>query len=63
MAKGSWLNTKKIIAPGAAKPCKKLGHCPYGQLVEAFPVRKRRSKYSCPVFGHDCPIHYHKERV
>jgi hypothetical protein len=58
-----WLNTKKIIAPKVAKPCKKLGYCPYGQLVEEFPVRKKRSKYSCHIFGHDCPVHYHMEKI
>jgi len=64
MARGKWLNTKKIIAPKASKPCRKLGYCPYGQLVEEFPIRaKRHRKYSCPVYGHDCPVFYHKEKI
>ena len=58
-----WLNTTKIIAPKVAKPCKKLGYCPYGQLVEEFPIPARRGKYSCPIFGHHCPVHYHMERL
>jgi hypothetical protein len=58
----AWLNTKKIIAPRAPKPCKKLKFCPYGQLVEAFPL-KQQGKYKCPVFGHDCPVHYHAEKI
>lgn len=63
MAKGKWLNTTKIIAPRAAKPCKKLKYCPYGQLVEEFPLTTKRTKYSCPTFGHNCPVHYHKEKL
>jgi hypothetical protein len=61
MAKGSWLNTTKVIEPNIAKPCKKLGYCPYGQLVEEFPLLHSKSKLSCPTFGHDCPVHYHAE--
>ena len=65
-----WLNTEKVIHPDLEKPCIKLGYCPYGQLVEAFPYRPdgNYSKLSCAIengaiiqFGHDCPVHYHAE--
>ena len=65
-----WLNTKFILKDngtwkafykGLKKPCLSCGCCPYGQLVEEFPVRKKANKYSCTVFGHDCPIFYHAE--
>jgi hypothetical protein len=40
-----------------SKPCHKLGYCPYGVLVEEFPL-KDKNKKSCKVFGHDCPVFY-----
>jgi len=41
-----WLNTKKIIIKNIEKPCHKLGYCPYGQLVEEFPLHKKAEKYA-----------------
>ena len=38
------------------KPCKILRYCPYGPLVEDFPLKDKRDKISCNVFGHDCPV-------
>ena len=38
------------------KPCLKLGYCPYGPLVEDFPLKEKRDDVSCSVFGHDCPV-------
>lgn len=102
--KSNWLNNKKIISKWAEKPCRKLGHCPYGQLVEEFPLHKKAEKfaiknnkfvkfekgkgwvtcykkdkgacpdinwafgkvkepYSCNIFGHDCPVFYHAEKL
>jgi len=40
-------------------PCRELDYCPYGQLVELFPFSE--DEKSCGVFGHDCPVHYHRE--
>jgi len=54
-----WLNTKKPIFKKVVKPCKLCGFCPYGQLVEEFPLN--RNEMSCEVFGHDCPVFYHAE--
>lgn len=58
-----WLNTTKVIHKGNGKdfPCKVLGYCPYGMLVEEFPLD--RKKISCPIFGHDCPVFYHAEDI
>lgn len=73
-----WLNnTKRIHKLGEVeKPCYKCGFCPYGQLVEEFPLHpehkgkdlnklaekgKLDTGYSCKVFGHDCPVYYHAE--
>ena len=36
------------------KPCRMLGYCPYGPLVEDFGFSE--SEKSCVVFGHDCPV-------
>lgn len=44
------------------KPCHKLGWCPYGKLVEGFPLEMGpRSDTSCQIFGHDCPVFYCSE--
>jgi hypothetical protein len=75
--KGYWLNTEKRIWKHIVKPCKLCGFCPYGQLIEEFPLHpdapegadlnelaiegKLDTKYSCRVFGHDCPVFYHAE--
>lgn len=36
------------------KPCWELNYCPYGSLVEDFPIED--DEYSCLVFGHQCPV-------
>ena len=67
MSKGDWLNTKTMLTKAKRNikvmPCKKLGYCPYGQLVEEFPLPSRRTKYSCSTFGHNCPVFYHAESL
>lgn len=40
------------------KPCWELKYCPYGPLVEEFPLRDDRDERSCRIFGHDCPVFY-----
>ena len=54
-----WLNNETPILKKVVKPCKLCGFCPYGQLVEEFPLN--RNERSCGVFGHDCPAFYHSE--
>ena len=65
-----WLNAEKVIHPDLEKPCIRLDYCPYGQLVEEFPLHETDTKLSCSLengaiipFGHDCPVHYHAELV
>ena len=36
------------------KPCWELKYCPYGALVESFPIDD--DEYSCLIFGHQCPV-------
>jgi hypothetical protein len=52
---------KEPIWKHAVKPCKMMAFCPYGELVEMFPLHEPRNKMSCNVFGHDCPVFYHAE--
>jgi len=62
----AWLNnTNRIHGIGGliVKPCHMTGFCPYGQLVEAFPLRENKDYFSCNLFGHDCPVFYHAESV
>ena len=40
------------------KPCWELKYCPYGPLVENFPLEADRNPKSCRIFGHDCPVFY-----
>ncbi|MFC2017964.1 HNH endonuclease [Chloroflexota bacterium] len=40
------------------KPCWEIKYCPYGELVEEFPLKTPddRDYRSCRIFGHDCPV-------
>lgn len=38
------------------KPCWELKYCPYGPLVEQFPLKVEHDSRSCRIFGHDCPV-------
>ena len=41
------------------KPCHDTSWCPYGPLVEAFPLQHPRDpEISCKIYGHDCPVFY-----
>ena len=35
---GYWVNNTVIRYPNLEHPCEKLEYCPYGQLVEVFPL-------------------------
>jgi hypothetical protein len=39
------------------KPCWEIKYCPYGPLVEQFPLDPRDER-SCRIFGHHCPVFY-----
>lgn len=38
------------------KPCWELKYCPYGNLVEDFPLPEEPNPHSCRIFGHECPV-------
>jgi hypothetical protein len=40
------------------KPCWELKYCPYGPLVEEFPLLEKDDERSCRIFGHHCPVFY-----
>lgn len=40
------------------KPCWELKYCPYGVLVEEFPVGKRGEFKDCIIYNHECPVFY-----
>jgi len=63
MTKEMWMNTEKPLKSNLKKekPCLKCGYCPYGAIVEMFPLK--HGKLSCLVFGHDCPMYYNAEDV
>jgi hypothetical protein len=55
----NFLNTTEIIWNNIVKPCKLSGYCPYGTLVEEFPLTEGKEK--CEIFDHHCPAYYHAE--
>lgn len=40
------------------KPCWELKYCPYGVLVEEFPIGERGAFKDCIIFNHECPVFY-----
>jgi hypothetical protein len=52
------LNNTEIVDRNAKKPCHRLGYCPYGSIIEEFPIRDGTSDFTCKIFRHDCPIFY-----
>lgn len=58
-----WLNSSKIIDRNAKKPCHRLGLCPYGKIIEEFPIEDQNNEFMCNVFHHNCPIFYHVENT
>jgi hypothetical protein len=54
----SWkglINWKKRVK-AVCKPCWEIKYCPYGPLVEQFPLKEEPDSQSCRIFGHDCPV-------
>ncbi|HEX2851933.1 MAG TPA: HNH endonuclease, partial [Opitutaceae bacterium] len=52
---GRRINWKKRVK-AVCKPCWEIKYCPYGPLVEQFPLQKEPDSRSCRIFGHDCPV-------
>jgi len=45
---------KKVKA--VCKPCWEIKYCPYGPLVEDFPIAELSDEKRCLIFGHQCPV-------
>jgi len=43
------------------KPCWEIKYCPYGSLIESFPLSDVYTEKSCRIFGHECPVFYVSE--
>jgi hypothetical protein len=52
--KTNWTNKPKAVC----KPCWEIKYCPYGPLVEDFPLLEVSDEKSCRIFGHQCPVFY-----
>ena len=48
----NWSTRVKAVC----KPCWEIRYCPYGPLVEEFPLKEEHDDKSCRIFGHDCPV-------
>ena len=58
-----WVNVEYPLWEYMVKPCKMLNYCPYGSIVELYPLPEDKTIMSCEVFGHDCPAFYNAELV
>lgn len=54
---GEKVNWEKRVK-AVCKPCWEVKYCPYGPVVEEFPLKNTPDEKSCRVFGHDCPVFY-----
>ena len=54
----SKITREDLSFPEGIKPCRGCGFCPYGILVEEFPLVDNEDEFSCSIFGHDCPVFY-----
>jgi hypothetical protein len=67
----SWVHWSGEITLNAkpkaiCKPCWELRYCPYGPLVERFPLVKiddLDNPRRCRIFGHECPVFYVSEAI
>ncbi len=57
---GKRINWNKRVK-AVCKPCWELKYCPYGPVVEDFPIKEKADEKSCRIFGHDCPVFFVSE--
>ena len=64
------LNVTHVCVSDIEKPCQKLGYCPYGALVEEYPLMHNKNTLACTPengaivrFGRNCPVHYLAEFI
>lgn len=49
------INAKRRVK-AVCKPCWEIRYCPYGPLVEHFPLADPDDDRGCRIFGHQCPV-------
>lgn len=49
------INAKRRVK-AICKPCWEIKYCPYGPLVEQFPLADDADDRRCRIFGHVCPV-------
>lgn len=57
---GEKIDWKKRVK-AVCKPCWEIKYCPFGPIVEDFPISRKPTEKSCRIFGHDCPVFYTAE--
>ena len=46
------------------KPCWEIKYCPYGPLIEQFPLPDNdKDPRRCRIFGHICPVYFVAEPI
>lgn len=53
---GQKINWNKRVK-AVCKPCWEIKYCPYGPLVESFPIGKENDSKRCIIYGHICPVY------
>lgn len=53
---GQKINWNKRVK-AVCKPCWEIKYCPYGSLVEYFPIGKENDQKVCIIYGHICPVY------
>lgn len=53
---GQKINWNKRVK-AVCKPCWEIKYCPYGPLVEYFPIGKENDQKVCIIYGHICPAY------
>lgn len=51
----SRINWKQRVK-AVCKPCWEIKYCPYGPLVEQFPLPSEGDDRACRIYGHVCPV-------
>lgn len=50
------INWEKRVK-AVCKPCWEIKYCPYGALVEEFPIIEEGNEKRCIIYGHICPVY------
>lgn len=53
---GEKINWEKRVK-AVCKPCWEIKYCPYGPLIEEFPIIDEDDNKRCIIYGHICPVY------